>query len=86
MSGNGGAPIGICRDDYYALSPVDDPQGPASGHLRSRRGGAWHSFALYVRSSYRNFNTSGSRYPNLGLRVVLEDARPEQTAAGDPEN
>jgi formylglycine-generating enzyme len=65
------------RDDYYAMSPVDDPQGPASGHLRSRRGGAWHSFALYARSCYRNFNTSWSRYPNLGFRVVLEDAHPE---------
>jgi formylglycine-generating enzyme required for sulfatase activity len=73
------------RDDYYAASPVDDPQGPASGHLRSRRGGAWHSFALYVRSSYRNFNTSRSRYPNLGLRVLLEDAHRQNATAGGPE-
>jgi formylglycine-generating enzyme required for sulfatase activity len=76
------------HDDYYAVSPVDDPKGPASGHLRSRRGGAWHSFAFYVRSCYRNFNTPRSRYPNLGLRVVLEadgfaPHRPE-TAVGLP--
>jgi formylglycine-generating enzyme required for sulfatase activity len=73
------------RDDYYAVSPVDDPQGPASGHLRSRRGGAWHSFALYARSSYRNFNTPRSRYPNLGLRVLLENSHAQNAAVGGPE-
>jgi formylglycine-generating enzyme len=59
-------------DDYYKHSPVDDPQGPAEGDQKIRRGGAWHTAPLFVRSSFRNINTRDSRYPNLGFRVVLE--------------
>lgn len=59
--------------DYYAHSPVDDPQGPATGGKRVRRGGGWATWAFYCRSSFRNYNTPQSRYFNLGFRVVLED-------------
>lgn len=59
-------------DDYYSKSPVDDPQGPTEGHLRVRRGGAWHSWALYTRSTFRNWNTPQTRYLNLGFRVARE--------------
>ena len=61
--------------DYYAVSPENDPQGPATGGMQVRRGGAWHTWALYARSSFRNFNTPRSRYLNLGMRVVLEEDR-----------
>jgi formylglycine-generating enzyme required for sulfatase activity len=60
-------------EDYYAHSPVDDPQGPPSGEQHVRRGGAWHSWALYCRSSFRNYNTPQSRYFNLGFRLALGD-------------
>ena len=59
--------------DYYAHSPVDDPQGPATGIRRVRRGGGWATWAFYCRSSFRNWNKPQSRYFNLGFRVVLED-------------
>jgi formylglycine-generating enzyme required for sulfatase activity len=58
--------------DYYSKSPVDDPKGAESGDVRVRRGAAWHSWPIYMRSSFRNWNTPESRYPNLGLRPVLE--------------
>jgi sulfatase modifying factor 1 len=58
--------------DYYARSPVDDPKGPEDGDLRVRRGGSWHTWALYARSSYRNYNAGRSRYLLLGFRVVRE--------------
>jgi formylglycine-generating enzyme required for sulfatase activity len=64
-----------CADRYeehYAKSPRDDPKGPATGHLRVRRGGAWHSYPLWARAAFRNYNTPQSRYLNLGLRVALE--------------
>lgn len=65
-----------CRDwydeSYYANSPVNDPPGPASGIVRVRRGGSWHTWPLYARSSYRNWNTSETRYPLVGFRLVLE--------------
>jgi formylglycine-generating enzyme required for sulfatase activity len=57
---------------YYSEPPVDDPQGPASGNVRVRRGGGWNSFPFYLRSSFRNINTPGSRCLNLGFRVARE--------------
>lgn len=56
--------------DYYSKSPTDDPQGPASGVRRVRRGGAWNSFPLWPRASFRNYNTPVSRCANLGFRVA----------------
>jgi len=68
--------------DYYARSPVDDPAGPESGTKRVRRGGAWHSFPLWARAAFRNWNSPGSRCVNLGFRVgaeVAETAAPKGT-------
>ncbi len=64
-------------DDYYANSPVDDPQGPATGKQRVRRGGSWHSWPFYCRSSFRNWNTPTTRYVLVGFRVVRELASQE---------
>jgi formylglycine-generating enzyme required for sulfatase activity len=59
-------------DDYYTKSPIDNPQGPADGSVRVRRGGSWHTWALYARSSYRNWITPSSRYTLVGMRLVRE--------------
>lgn len=59
-------------ENYYAHSPVDDPQGPSEGSVYVRRGGSWHSWPLYVRSSYRNWNSPETRYTLVGMRLVLE--------------
>lgn len=59
-------------DDHYAVSPTDDPQGPADGEVRVRRGGSWHSWALYARCGYRNWNTPSTRYALVGMRLLLE--------------
>lgn len=59
-------------DQYYARSPQDDPQGPATGTVRVRRGGSWHTWAFYARSSYRNWNSPGTRYTLVGMRLLLE--------------
>lgn len=59
-------------DHYYARSPVDDPQGPASGTVRVRRGGSWHTWPFYARASYRNWNTPQTRYTLVGIRLVRE--------------
>jgi sulfatase modifying factor 1 len=59
-------------DDYYARSPVDDPQGPAEGEVKVRRGGSWHTWPLYARCGFRNWNTPGTRYTLVGIRLVLE--------------
>ncbi|HRN75084.1 formylglycine-generating enzyme family protein [Ottowia sp.] len=59
-------------EDYYARSPVDDPPGPASGEVRVRRGGSWHSWPLYSRVAFRNWNTPETRYVLVGFRLLRE--------------
>ncbi len=73
MHGNAWEWVSDWHDDhYYAVSPKDDPQGPATGTVRVRRGGSWHTWALYTRSSYRNWNSPETRYPLVGIRLVRE--------------
>lgn len=59
-------------EDYYAHAPQQDPQGPADGQVRVRRGGSWHSWTLYTRCSFRNWNTVETRYTLVGFRLVRE--------------
>lgn len=59
-------------DNYYAHAPRDDPAGPATGGVRVRRGGSWHTWPLYARCAFRNWNTPGTRYVLLGMRLLLE--------------
>ena len=62
------------EDDTYAKSPVDDPKGPADGTVKVRRGGSWHSWPLYARTAFRNWNTPSTRYVLVGFRLVREAA------------
>ena len=60
------------EENYYAKSPVADPQGPADGSVRVRRGGSWHTWSLYTRCSYRNWNSAQTRYTLVGMRLLRE--------------
>lgn len=59
-------------EDYYAKSPVSDPQGPETGSSRVRRGGGWNSFPVWLRSSFRNTSPPDTRCSNLGFRVARD--------------
>jgi len=59
-------------ENYYARSPLNDPAGPEDGAVRVRRGGSWHTWPLYVRSSYRNWNSPSTRYTLVGIRLLRE--------------
>lgn len=59
-------------EDYYAHSPTTDPQGPKEGNVYVRRGGSWHTWALYARASYRNWNSPQTRYTLVGMRLVMD--------------
>jgi formylglycine-generating enzyme required for sulfatase activity len=65
-----------CQDyhaaDWYAKSPREDPQGPATGVNRVVRGAGWHYFDLHCRSAYRNNYSPIGRTGNTGFRVVCE--------------
>ncbi|QRR32376.1 formylglycine-generating enzyme family protein [Hydrogenophaga sp. YM1] len=62
-------------EDYYARSPPDDPKGPADGSVKVRRGGSWHTWPLYARCGFRNWNTVQTRYTLVGIRLVRELGR-----------
>ena len=73
MSGNAWEWVSDWYDEqYYAHSPSIDPQGPKEGNVKVRRGGSWHTWALYARSTYRNWNSRDTRYALVGMRLVLE--------------
>ncbi len=59
-------------EDFYARSPREDPGGPDFGSVRVRRGGSWHTWPLYARASFRNWNTPETRYVLVGIRLVAE--------------
>ncbi|MDP1536381.1 MAG: formylglycine-generating enzyme family protein [Burkholderiales bacterium] len=61
-------------EDYYRNSPPDDPPGPTTGNVRVRRGGSWHTWSLYARCAYRNWNSPQTRYPLVGMRLLRESA------------
>jgi formylglycine-generating enzyme required for sulfatase activity len=60
-----------CDRGYYAISPVDDPTGPATGSFRVSRGGSCYCVAEECRSAHRGgyLPSFGARY--LGFRVAF---------------
>ena len=59
--------------DWYGDYPggaVTDPRGPGSGSFRVLRGGSWSSVARSCRASDRYYNSPGTRYDNLGFRLL----------------
>ena len=59
-------------EDSYARSRVNDPVGPDDGNNKVRRGGSWHTWPLYTRCAYRNWNSMQTRYTLVGIRLVRE--------------
>ena len=66
----------LCSDwydeDYYANSPVDDPQGPATGSLHVVRGGGFDNTPVHLRCASRISTAPANRGGDLGFRVVCE--------------
>lgn len=58
-------------EDYYAKSPLQDPQGPSQGVCRVFRGGSWRYVDPgFFRCAYRTWYDPASRGAGLGLRLV----------------
>jgi formylglycine-generating enzyme required for sulfatase activity len=60
-------------EKYYAGSPVQNPTGPTSGHIRVVRGGSWNVDARNVRAAYRGGDTPDDRNFYLGFRPARSD-------------
>jgi sulfatase modifying factor 1 len=62
---------------YYAVSPADDPRGPAAGTHRVMRGGSYLCHASYCnryRVDARSANEPDTSTGNLGFRVAAPAA------------
>lgn len=72
----GGGVYEWCSDwydsNYYAVSPAEDPSGPASGTRRVLRGMGWNGVDVNFRSAYRCYYSPSDSYYSLGFRVVLD--------------
>ena len=68
--------------DYYANSPVMDPQGPLwppfdAVHHRVTRGGGFNTYPAFTQSAFRWIAPPGSGSPFIGFRLV-RDATPQE--------
>ncbi len=65
--------VDIYDPGYYAISPEDNPLGPAGDGFQVRRGGGWRSLVLDLRSTRR---ASGSPHHyfdgQMGFRCALD--------------
>jgi len=59
------------KEDYYQNSPYKNPIGPASGNLRTMRGGSWFDTDVWVTCIVRHQNPSWDRYSDVGFRCVV---------------
>ena len=62
--------------NYYNISPVNNPHGPASGVFRINRGGGWgvDSADIYAYSAYRAASNPFFRHLSGGFRVCRNGA------------
>ncbi len=55
---------------YYATSPAQDPQGPASAPQHAKRGGSWQDARDRLRASRRWTHPMGSGAEDIGIRCA----------------
>jgi formylglycine-generating enzyme required for sulfatase activity len=71
-------------DVFYASSPSTNPSGPATGSLRTHRGGSYDSSSGFLRSSTRSSTTPGTPSSFTGFRVARSPASPPTLALVSP--
>lgn len=57
-------------ENYYQSSPEIDPDGPATGLEKVRRGGSWLNSRKIARSATRQTLAPGEGYDNTGFRLA----------------
>lgn len=82
---NGGSPFGVLdmagnvtdwvndwyAEDYYSVSPYENPTGPETGEMRVHRGASWYSGYTNQRSTARNMNLPTHKHDHGGFRCVF---------------
>jgi formylglycine-generating enzyme len=59
-------------DNYYAVSPAENPKGPDRGRFKVIRGGSWHSGQMCVQTYYRNGLSPSWVDFGVGFRCVKD--------------
>ena len=57
-------------DDYYSVSPVSNPQGPATESERVLRGGSWNMSSWQFRVAVRSWVYPTRNFDGLGFRCA----------------
>ena len=57
--------------DYYAASPAENPQGPATGVRRASRGGSWRHHIKVTRCAARSSTPPDRHFSDYGFRVAM---------------
>jgi formylglycine-generating enzyme required for sulfatase activity len=63
----------------YVSDSQTNPEGPASGSHRVKRGASWRSGGIDLRSANRNYDLPNSRWWNVGFRLAFH-AMPADSA------
>lgn len=58
-------------EDYYGMSPYENPTGPLVGEMRVHRGASWYSGYTNQRSTARNMNLPTHKHDHGGFRCVF---------------
>jgi formylglycine-generating enzyme required for sulfatase activity len=58
------------NEEYYSVSPKDNPRGPPKGQKHVLRGAAWNYKPKALRTSNRNKNYPDFNYIGLGFRLA----------------
>jgi formylglycine-generating enzyme required for sulfatase activity len=73
MSGNAAEWVADWYDqEYYLVSPAENPQGPANGELKVIRGGSWKNPGVGLRVTNRGGNFPDVFSTGIGFRCVVE--------------
>lgn len=59
-------------EDYYAIAPTRNPQGPIHGSFRVLRGGDWNQSPLELQTTYRGWDEMTYWGPMLGFRCAAD--------------
>ena len=59
-------------DDYYAVSPAENPRGPAEGTRRVSRGGAWRHADPWSTVAHRSSLPPHLKYSDYGIRLARD--------------
>ena len=58
------------QEDYYTVSPYNNPQGPQTGSSKVLRGGSWGNDWGHLRVALRSGSNPPDQYYNIGFRCV----------------